>query len=60
MQLYCATQGASIGWTGEDGRWRLYTGPIRIEPGHSLKLRARAIRIGYRESPEAEAIFEAR
>ena len=54
VQLHCATQGASIAYTLEPGdtpRWLLYTGPLRLAPGKSA-LRARAIRIGYRESAE--------
>lgn len=60
-QLHCPTQGASIGWKeeGEKG-WRLYTGPIRIERGQTRRLVAKAIRIGYVESPEVAAEFSAR
>jgi len=56
IQLHCATQGASVAYTFESGdtpHWRLYTQPLRIEPGKAL-LRARAIRIGYRESTETQ------
>ncbi len=59
LQLYCATQGASIGYTTEEGqgaRWQLYCRPIRLPEG-TTKLRAKAIRIGYRESEEAAAAF---
>ena len=54
VQLYCATQGASIAYTFEDGdkpRWQLYTKPLKLEPG-TVKLRVKAIRIGYLESDE--------
>ena len=54
IQLYCATQGASIGYTfeeGDDAQWQLYTKPLRFEAG-SQTLRAKAIRIGYKESEE--------
>lgn len=54
LQIHCATQGASIAYTletGEDVRWRLYTGPIALPPGQST-VRARAVRIGYAESEE--------
>ena len=51
--IYVPTQGASIGYTTDAGpgaKWRLYTGPMRIErPGI---LRAKAIRYGYKESAE--------
>jgi N-sulfoglucosamine sulfohydrolase len=57
VQLYCATQGASIGYTfdlGEDPNWALYTKPVSLPEGDSV-LRAKAIRIGYKESREAVA-----
>ena len=56
VQLYCATQGASIAYTFEsedEPHWRLYTEPLRLAPGTTL-LRARAIRIGYLESKETK------
>ncbi|MCS7048462.1 MAG: sulfatase-like hydrolase/transferase [Verrucomicrobiae bacterium] len=59
VQLHCATQGASIGWSA-DSAWHLYTGPIRLECGTATTLRAKAIRIGYRESPEVHATFAVR
>ncbi|MGF1449985.1 MAG: sulfatase-like hydrolase/transferase [Opitutales bacterium] len=56
--LHCATQGASIAYTFDTGEaddpqthWKLYHAPLRLPQGpHTL--RARAIRIGYDESPE--------
>jgi hypothetical protein len=59
LQLHSATQGASIGWTTGE-HWQLYTGPIRLEPGATMTLRAKAIRIGYRESAERAATFVVR
>ena len=59
VQLYCATQGASIAYTCEGGdnpHWLLYTGPLRMPVGRTT-LRAKAIRIGYRESEERVATF---
>ncbi|MFO8007348.1 MAG: sulfatase-like hydrolase/transferase [Candidatus Brocadiia bacterium] len=59
VQLYCATQGASIGYTfeeAEDPHWQLYTQPIPVPPG-TTKLRTKAIRIGYAESEESTAAF---
>jgi N-sulfoglucosamine sulfohydrolase len=56
--IYVPTQGASIGYTtetGSDARWRLYTGPIRIDS--PMTLRAKAIRYGYKESAEARVVF---
>ena len=57
VQLYCATQGASIAYTleeGPDARWLLYTKPLRFEAGAQQTLRTKAIRIGYQESAENE------
>lgn len=62
VQLTCGTQGASIAYTTEAGdaaRWQLYAGPIRIEKGKTVTIRARACRIGYQESEEAAATFTA-
>ena len=57
VQLHCATQGASIAYTLDDGpHWQLYTEPLRMEVG-TTTLRAKAIRIGYRESEETRATF---
>jgi arylsulfatase A-like enzyme len=53
MVVYVPTQGASIGYTTDEGpnpRWRLYTGPIRVDA--PLTIRAKAIRYGYKESAE--------
>ena len=59
VSLYCATQGASLAYTMEQGekpRWLLYTGPIRLPQGVTI-VRARAIRYGYKESAELKGIF---
>ena len=56
--IYVPTQGASIGYTTDDGpaaRWRLYTGPILVD--RPMTLRAKAIRYGYKESAEARTTF---
>jgi N-sulfoglucosamine sulfohydrolase len=56
--IYVPTQGASIGYTTEDGpspEWRLYTGPILVNAG--MTLRAKAIRYGYKESAETRVVF---
>ena len=52
LSLYCATQGASVGYaidSGEDPQWELYTGPIRLSEGETT-IRTKAIRYGYEES----------
>lgn len=56
--IYVPTQGASIGYTTDEGpaaKWRLYTGPIRVEA--PMTLRAKAIRYGYKESAETKTLF---
>jgi len=56
--IYVPTQGASIGYTTEEGpspAWRLYTGPILVDA--PMTLRARAIRYGYKESAETRVTF---
>lgn len=55
VDLYCATEGASIAYTFEEEEnphWLLYYAPIKLPQGKST-LRARAIRYGYQESDEA-------
>jgi N-sulfoglucosamine sulfohydrolase len=59
IQFHCATQGASIAYTtesGENPHWRLYTEPLRLPEG-TTTLRAKAIRIGYKESEEKTVTF---
>jgi arylsulfatase A-like enzyme len=59
LQIHCATQGASIGYAleqGADERWLLYSKPLRLPVG-STTLRARAVRIGYKESGVTTAQF---
>lgn len=54
VTITCPTEGASIAWkiVGCDKcPWSLYSKPFRIAPGQSI--RARAIRLGYLESPES-------
>lgn len=62
LQMHVGTQGASIGYTmaeGDDAHWKLYAGPLRLEPGE-YRIRAKAIRIGYRESPERSITLSVR
>ena len=59
VQLSCDTQGASIGYSfeeGDDARWQLYGGPLRLPVGQTT-VRAKAIRVGYKESEESKAQF---
>jgi N-sulfoglucosamine sulfohydrolase len=58
--LHSATQGASIAYTTDEGdnpSWKLYTRPLILTEG-TLKLRAKAIRIGYKDSEEVLAAFK--
>jgi len=53
LLMESSTQGASVTWRLDEdpeGKWRLYTTPIRVEKGTRLKIRAKAIRYGYAES----------
>ncbi|MBN1676243.1 MAG: sulfatase-like hydrolase/transferase [Kiritimatiellae bacterium] len=62
LQYYCATQGASIGYTfeqGDNAHWQLYSQPLPLAAGKTT-VRAKAIRIGYKESAEHVASFEVR
>ena len=55
-KMFSATEGVSIAWQpGSDqasGHWNLYTGPVPLQPGESI--RAQAIRIGYKHSRSSE------
>ncbi len=56
--IYVPTQGASVGYTTEDGptaEWRLYAGSILVDA--PMTLRAKAIRYGYKESAETRVVF---
>ena len=57
VQFHCATQGASMAYAVNDQpHWNLYTEPLRLDAG-TTNLRAKAIRIGYRESAEVRVAF---
>jgi len=51
VTLTCATEGASIGYQVDGGRWLLYSRPVTI--GSSSRIVAKAIRIGYKVSGPA-------
>ena len=62
LQMQSSTQGASIAYTFETGdhpSWRLYHQPLRLATGTN-PIRAKAIRIGYKESAEVKADFYVR
>ncbi len=59
LQLQSGTFGASIAYTfdtGENPRWQLYRLPLRLPLG-AVHVRAKAIRIGYKESAETVAHY---
>ena len=59
VKLQCPTEGASIAYTFEQGdhpHWLLYAGPLKLAPGE-YTMRARAVRIGYKESGEVVQKF---
>ena len=57
VKIRSATEGASIGYTtesGGDAHWLLYSSELKLERGTAL--RAKAIRIGFNESAEANVV----
>jgi len=61
VKITCPTEGALIAWTTEKGtgprvHWNLYAGEIKVT--ESTTLRAKACRIGYRDSAEVKATFQ--
>lgn len=57
VSLKSATPGASIAYTTGRGRrahWKLYTKPITLKPGETV--RTVACRLGYRNSPETRVV----
>ena len=58
VRIGCPTEGSSIAWTtdsAENPRWNLHCRPITLE--RSATLRAKACRLGYKDSPEVHAAF---
>ena len=58
VKITSPTDGASIAYTTEGGdepAWKLYSGGITLD--RTAELRVRAIRLGYKESPEVRATF---
>ncbi|AHG88240.1 sulfatase [Gemmatirosa kalamazoonensis] len=58
VEIYDPTQGASIAYTTDSGpspRWKLYAGPFRLDG--PLTVRAKAIRYGYKPSPETRTVL---
>jgi len=61
VRISCATEGASVAYTTNptpEARWQLYTGPFTLSA--STHLRAKACRIGYRDSRQITARFTIR
>jgi N-sulfoglucosamine sulfohydrolase len=62
IDLYCATQGASLGIAMNDEAepvWKIFTGPVRLGAG-THTIRAKAIRYGYLESEEVRCTITVR
>ncbi len=58
LRIYGPTHGSSVAYTfdqGDDPRWLVYSGPMEITG--NITVRAKAIRIGYKESQEVTATF---
>ncbi len=61
VELSCPTPGASLAWTtdrGDQPRWRLYCEPLEFR--REVSLRARAFRLGFAGSEEANFLIAAR
>jgi arylsulfatase A-like enzyme len=56
VQLYAPEQGSSVEYN-TTGRWQLYGPPLRLEPNTTTTIRARAARIGFKDSAEVSAMF---
>ena len=59
VKITCATEGASIAYTTESGdkpHWLLYSQAVILD--RAATLRAKAIRLGYKESRESQGRFE--
>jgi uncharacterized sulfatase len=57
VRISCATEGASIAWTTDSGatpHWKLYAGELKVSGPATL--RAKACRLGYRDSTEVTAL----
>ena len=61
VNITCPTEGHSIAYTtegGEDPSWKLYSEEVTLS--QSARLRVKAVRLGYKDSPTVEARFELR
>ena len=59
VAITCDTEGASIAYTTDQGKnphWQLYTGPMTVDAGQ--RIRAKAIRLGYKESAVAKMVTD--
>ncbi len=45
VTITSASEGASIGYRVDSGRWMLYSGPVTMTPGHGIE--SKAIRYGW-------------
>jgi hypothetical protein len=59
LGFYCPTHGASMVYTMEQNdnpHWLLYTGPLHLKTG-TCSVRVKAVRYGYKDSPELTGTF---
>jgi N-sulfoglucosamine sulfohydrolase len=58
VRITCPTEGASIAYSfdeGKNARWLLYAGELTVN--QPATLRARAFRLGYKDSPEVQSLL---
>ncbi len=54
LEVRVPTEGASVEISLDGGPWKLYTGPVSVEPG--VEISARAVRYGWEASAEVKAM----
>ena len=51
LTIHCETNGASLGYRVNGGRWQVYSGAFSVDPGDIVE--ALTVRYGWRESEVA-------
>lgn len=54
VRIVAGTQGASVGYRVNDGRWLLYRDPVPVKAGD--RVASKSVRYGWRESPMVELV----
>ena len=54
VRIVAGTQGASVGYRVNDGRWLLYRDPVPVKAGD--RVASKSVRYGWRESPVVELV----